>query len=137
VLRLPAGRQVATNIMTSKLIVIIISVLLIASMSALFVIEALNHSYDYKKAWSAVYFENPRDNSLDFAIENHEGLDVKYNYQIFSNDERLGEGEIEIKAGTQQKISPVFPSEKISGKRVMMEVHNNDESYKIYKDLEK
>ncbi|MDD3486805.1 MAG: hypothetical protein PHF35_00280 [Candidatus Moranbacteria bacterium] len=121
--------------MSSKIIIISTTILLIVSFSTLFVIEAKNHDYDYKKIWSAAYFENPRDDSLDFAIENHEGIDAKYGYRIFSNDEKLAEGEIDVKAGARQKISPVLPGEKISGTRVMIEVKYNDENYKIYKDL--
>lgn len=121
--------------MTSKIIVITIAVFLIASFSVLFLIEAKNHDYDYKKAWSAVYFENPRDDSLDFAIENHEGKDEKYGYQIFSNENRLAEGEIEVKTGAKQKISPILPGEKIAGARVMIEVRYKDEKFKIYKEL--
>jgi hypothetical protein len=123
--------------MSSKIIIIAVAVLLIASFAALFVIETKNHDYDYKKAWSVVYFENPRDDSLDFAIENHEGADAKYGYQIFSNENKLIEGEIDVKAGATQKISPVLQSEKIQGTRVTIDVKYKDTDYKIYKDLGK
>ena len=69
--------------MSSKIIIIATIILLIVSFSVLFVIEAKNHNYDYNKAWSVVYFENPQDNSLDFAIENHEGAEAEYGYQDF------------------------------------------------------
>jgi len=121
--------------MPSKIIIIAIVVLLIASFATLFVIEAKNHDYDYKKAWSVVYFENPRDESLDFAIENHEGESANYAYQIFSNDAKLIEGNIDIKAGATQKISPVLDGEKIKGTRVMIDVRYKDADYRIYKDL--
>lgn len=121
--------------MSSKIIIIAVAVLLIASFATLFVIEAKNHDYDYKKAWSVVYFENPRDDSLDFAIENHEGADAAYGYQIFSNENKLAEGEIDVKAGATKKISPVLDSEKIKGTRVMIEVKYKDTDYKVYKDL--
>ena len=66
-----------------KIIIIATVILLIVSFSVLFVIEAKNHNYDYNKAWSVAYFENPRDNSLDFAIENHEGAKCRIRLQNF------------------------------------------------------
>jgi hypothetical protein len=107
------------------------------SFAALFVIEAKNNSYDYKKAWSVVYFENPRDNSLDFAIENHEGQDVSYNFNVFVDGDELIDSDVEIKAGATQKISPVIPDEKLKGQKVLVDVNYKDTEYKIYKNLGK
>jgi len=123
--------------MSSKIIIIATITLIIAGFSVLFVIEAKNHNYDYKKTWSVMYFENPRDDSLDFVIENHEGQNASYGYKIFANDSKLIEGNIDIKAGVKQKISPVLDSEKIKDSRVMIDVSYNDTEYKIYKDLGK
>ena len=75
--------EMTSLIMSSKIIIIATVILLITSFSVLFVIEAKNHDYDYNKAWSVAYFENPRDNSLDFAIENHEGSKSEYGYKVF------------------------------------------------------
>lgn len=123
--------------MSSKIIIIATVILLIVSFSVLFVIEAKNHDPDYKKVWSAVYFENPRDNSLDFAIENHEGQDAKYNYNIFVGNDELIDSEVEIKAGVMQKISPVIPNEKLKDQKVLIDVNYKDTEYKIYKNLGK
>lgn len=123
--------------MSSKIIIITTIVLLIASFSALFVIEAKNHDPDYKKSWSVVYFENPRDDSLDFAIENHEGADARYNYNVFVGNDELIDSEVEIKAGATQKISPVIPDEKSKGQKVLIDVNYKDMEYKIYKNLGK
>ena len=123
--------------MSSKIIIIAVVILLIVSFSVLFVIEAKNHNFDYKKAWSVAYFENPRDDSLDFAIENHEGSDAKYQYKVSINDDNVIDSEVDIKAGAKQQISPVLDSEKIKGSRVMVVVRYNDIDYKIYKDLGK
>jgi hypothetical protein len=123
--------------MSSKIIIIALVILLLASISVLFVIEAKNHNYDYNKAWSVIYFENPRDNSLDFAIENHESVDVEYGYKVLANDDKLIEGSMNIKAGVTQKISPVLDSEKIANARVMIVVSYKDMEYKIYKSIGK
>ncbi|MFH0929975.1 MAG: hypothetical protein V1814_01850 [Candidatus Moraniibacteriota bacterium] len=123
--------------MSSKIIIIATVVLLIVSFSVLFVIEAKNHDYDYKKAWSVVYFENPRNNSLDFAVENHEGEKSEYGYKIFVGDDKVIDEKVEIEAGAKQKILPVIPSEKLKGNKILIDVSYKDTDYKIYKSLGK
>lgn len=121
--------------MSSKIIIIATITLLIASFSVLFVIEAQNHNYDYKKSWSVVYFENPRDDSLDFAIENHESAKAEYGYKIFINDSKVIDEQVEIVAGATQKIAPVISSEKLKGNKILIDVSYKDTDYKIYKSL--
>ena len=121
--------------MSSKIIIIAVAVLLIVSFSVLFVIEAKNHNYDYNKAWSVTYFENPRDNSLDFAIENHEGVAAEYGYKIFVGEDKVIDEKVEINAGAKQQISPVIPSERLSGNKVLLDVSYKGTDYKIYKSL--
>jgi hypothetical protein len=125
------------KIMSSKIIIIAVAVLLIASFSVLFVIEAKNHNYDYSKAWSVVYFENPRDNSLDFAIENHEGSEAEFGYQVLVGEDKVIDQKVEINAGATQKISPVIPSERLSDNKVLIDVNYKGTEYKIYKSLGK
>lgn len=123
--------------MSSKIIIIATGLLLIISFSTLFVIEAKNHDYDYKKSWSVVYFENPRDDSLDFVIENHEGEKAEYNYEIFIGDDKVIEEEIEVTAGATQKISPAIEGKKADNERITITVNYKDVEYKVYKNLGK
>ncbi|MCX6762316.1 MAG: hypothetical protein NT093_00870 [Candidatus Moranbacteria bacterium] len=123
--------------MSSKIIIVATVIFLIASFSVLFVIEAKNHDYDYKKAWSVVYFENPRDDSLDFAVENHEGEKSEYGYKIFINDDKVIDEKVEIDAGAKQKISPVIPNERLSGNKILIDVSHKNTEYKIYKNVGK
>jgi hypothetical protein len=123
--------------MSSKIIIIATVVLLIISFSVLFVIETKNHSYDYNKAWSVAYFENPRDASLDFAIENHEGEKSEYGYKVFVGGDKVIDEKVEIEAGATQEISPVIPSEKLKGQKVLIDVNYKGTDYKIYKNLGK
>lgn len=118
--------------MSSKIIIIAAVILLIVSFFVLFFIEAKNHNYDYKKNWSVVYFENPGDNSLDFAIENHQGENLEYGYEIFSGDKKIADGRIEISAGERKEVSPILDAD--SGK-ITIEVNVKDSKYKIYKDI--
>lgn len=122
--------------MSSKIIIITIIALLLIGFSILFVVEARNHNYDYKKDWVAVYFTNPGDNSLDFSIENHQGEKITYSYKIFVNDDKTAESEIEIEKKTKQKISPELDMDKLNGtKKIMIIVSNKDAEYKIYKNI--
>ncbi|MDI6778152.1 MAG: hypothetical protein QMD77_03085 [Patescibacteria group bacterium] len=121
--------------MSSKIIVITTIILLIISFSVLFVIEAKNHDFDYKKSWSVVYFENPRDNSLDFTIENHEGEKMEYDYEILIDDKKVAEDEVGIEKGAKQEIIPVLDLYKNSPANITIEVSAKDLKYRIYKNL--
>jgi hypothetical protein len=123
--------------MSSKIIIIATVVLLIASFSILFVIETKNHNPDYKKNWSVVSFENPRDNSLDFAIENHLGEKTKYEYEILADGRKIAEEKVEIEAGEKLKIAPVLGFEKEKSAKITIEVSAGDLKYGIYKNLGK
>jgi hypothetical protein len=123
--------------MSSKIIIIATVIFLIASFSVLFVIESKNHDYDYKKAWSVVYFENPRDDSLDFAVENHEGEKSEYSYKIFINGDKVIDDKVEIDAGGKLEVSPVIPSERLSGNKILIDVSYKNTEYKIYKNVGK
>jgi hypothetical protein len=119
--------------MSSKIIIIATILLLIISFSVLFVIETKNHGFDYNKAWSVVYFENPSDNSLDFAIENHEGEGREYIYEVLVGEKKVAEEKIEIEAGQTQKIIPVLDLDKIGNVKISIEVSSKDLKYGIYK----
>jgi len=121
--------------MSGKIIIIATIILLIASFSVLFVIEAKNHSYDYKKAWSVAYFENPSDDSLDFTIENHQGEYAEYDYKIFIGDSKVIEDKAGIDAAAKQKISPVLGGEISRGSKIMIIIGYKDAEYKLYKTL--
>jgi hypothetical protein len=120
--------------MSSKIIIIATIILLLVSFSILFVIEAKNHNYDYKKSWSVVYFENPGDSSLDFAIENHEGNQTEYDYKIYVGDDKVIDDKVEIEAGQTQKISPVI-GERLNNERITIIVSYKGAEYKIYKTI--
>ncbi len=123
--------------MSSKIIIITTLALLLVGFSVLFIVEARNHNFDYKKDWVAVYFENPRDNSLDFTIENHQGGKATYGYKIFIDEAKTIESEIEIEKGAKQKISPALDKNKLNGtEKITIVVSNKDAEYKIYKNIQ-
>lgn len=121
--------------MSGKIIIIATIILLIAGISVLFVIEAKNHSYDYKKMWSVAYFDNPNDDSLDFTIENHQGEYAEYEYKVFIGDNKVINEKAGIEAAAKQNISPILGSEILSGSKIIVIVSYKDAEYKIYKDI--
>ena len=120
--------------MSSKIIIIATVILLVVSFSVLFFLETKNQGFDYKKSWSVVYFENPRDDSLDFTIENHEGEKIGYGYEILVDGKKVAENKIEIEKGAKQKIVPVLNLDKINSAKIAIEVSAKDLKYKIYKN---
>jgi hypothetical protein len=122
--------------MSSKIIIITTLTLLLLGFSVLFIVEAKNHNYDYKKDWVAVYFNSPNNDSLDFSIENHEGLKMTYSYDIYVNDNKISESVIEIEKGAKQEISPSIAENDLSGiKKITVIVSSKDADYKIYKNI--
>jgi hypothetical protein len=121
--------------MSSKIIIIATLILLIISFSVLFVIETKSHNFDYKKSWNVVYFENPRDNSLDFAIENHEGEKLEYSYEILVDGKKVAEDKVEIEKGAKKEIVPLLELERNNSGKVSVEVSVKDLKYRIYKNI--
>jgi len=123
--------------MSSKIIITTTLLLLFTSFSALFAIEAKNHDPDYKKSWSVVYFENPQGDSLDFAIENHQGEKTNYKYKLALDGKEEMKTEVEIEQGAQQRIAPVIENKKLDkSKKVEIVVSFEDMEYRIYKTIQ-
>lgn len=124
--------------MTSKIIITSVLILLFVSFSVLFAVEKMNNNYDYNKNWNVVYFNNPNDNSLDFTIENHQGVKGEYSYEVIAGGKSIEKGTAQIEAGRNVEISPNLNLEKIIEQdtiRISAEINYGDVKYNIYKDL--
>jgi hypothetical protein len=124
--------------MTSKIIIISVIILLLASFSILFIVEKLNDNYDYKKSWTVVYFNNPNDNSLNFTIENHQGAKGEYAYDILAASQNITKGTAQIEAGGKKEINPDLNLEKIMQQapvRISVDINLGDLKYNIYKNI--
>jgi hypothetical protein len=125
--------------MNSKIIIVTTLILILASFSLLYVVEKMNDNYDYQKSWTVVYFAHPSDSSLDFSVENHQGIDEKYSYEIFAGDQSVATGNVEIPAAGTQKISPELDLGKIAqlgAARIAVQVSLGDVKYMIYKNIQ-
>ena len=58
-------------------------------------------------------------------------MDIK----IFVGDDKVIDEKVEVNAGAKQEISPVIPSEKLIGNKILIDVNYKGTDYKIYKSL--
>ena len=67
------------------------------------------------------------------------GTDLIFNQNLMSAYAATNQidEKVEINAGAKQKISPVIPSERLSGNKILIDVSYKDTEYKIYKSVGK
>lgn len=81
------------------------------------------------KNWWILYFENPKDNSLDFTIENHSNKS-NFHWEILGGGNKIKEGDVEIEKGADwtSDVQNIDPEEKI-----IIRVSNGENKKEIYK----
>lgn len=87
---------------------------------------------DAGKNWWAVYFQDPKSNSLDFAIENHSDK-TDFHWEISADSDKIKEGDAKIKKGKVLEINPGNISEN---KKITITASAGDEKKEIYKNFE-
>ena len=114
-------------------IIIFIIILLIASSVSLFFFEGY-----YKNTtggnWWAVYFEDPKNNDLNFVIENR-GAEADFVWELWLGNKKVREGKESIEKDGRKNIEitqelPVAYKEKTS-----IKVISNNEKKEIYKNF--
>lgn len=116
--------------MQKKLIIFLI-VLFILSSAYLLAIGNKFDDLNFGQNWWAVYFQNPKSNSLDFAIENHSN-NSNFHYVISKDKEKLTEGDVKVENGKMKNIKPadINPTDKI-----IIQVSTGEEKKEIYKNF--
>jgi len=117
--------------MQKKLILFIIIIFFVSSAYLLAVgnkFGDLNFGHD----WWAVNFINPKDNNLDFSIENHSNSS-DFHWTISKDKEKLAEGDTKIENRKIENIKPDF-TKNVSGK-ITIEISTGNEKKNIYKNL--
>lgn len=85
------------------------------------------------KNWWVIYFENPKNESLNFSIENHSD-DANFHWEIFSQKTKIKEGDVSVEKGVTKTI-PVSSS-GITDKKITISIADNKGTKKeIYKGL--
>lgn len=118
--------------MQQKNIIIFILILFLASSIWLFSVADKYTNPDYQKNWWAVYFSDPKGESLDFVIENHSDK-TDFHYVISSDNQKIQEADVKIEKGSQAKLSPA----QADSKKITIQVSAREEKKEIYKNFDK
>jgi len=121
--------------MSEKKIIIIISIFILMTFSALSWREMKLQTGTYRNGWWGVYFNDPKGTGLDFTIEN-ESKAQKFSWKVLSEDgNAILQGSENIGSGEKKEIS-LSPMNTPGNQKVTIEVSgNNDEKKDIYKIL--
>jgi hypothetical protein len=119
--------------MQQRKIIIFIIILFIASSVWLFHQNAKLTDPNTGSAWWVLSFANPKNDSLDFTIENHSDS-KSFHWEILSNDQILKEGDAKIEKGNMSNIQTSTLPSQISG-RIIIQVDSGSEKKEIYKNL--
>ncbi|MFH0969218.1 MAG: hypothetical protein V1804_01795 [Patescibacteria group bacterium] len=86
--------------------------------------------------WWVVYFSNPKDESLDFAIENNSDQN-NFHWEISADKNKLKEGDINIAKGNKKETNLIkLGFENLDGKKIIIKVSTDNNSKEIYKNLQ-
>ena len=83
--------------------------------------------------WWVIYFSNPKDESLDFLIENNSN-ETGFHYEISDGEKILEEADIKIAKGAKKEIPLI---KDIENKKIIIRVSAGDEKREIYKNFDK
>ena len=117
--------------MSNKLIIISTSLFLLVSFVYLSVQEKKQADINTKNLWMT-YFNNPKDSSLDFTIENHSDH-TSFHWQILTDTAVTNEGDTSLSLGESKKIPVSMSSDETTGKKITISVTTDDENKQIYK----
>lgn len=112
------------------------SIMLMLGLAASFMyldrIEKSQQDLDYGKNWWSLYFQNPKDNSLDFTIENHSDS-TNFKWEVYIEKNKVRYDEISINKGTKKAIR--VTTEQMSDKKILIRVSDGSQTKEIYKIL--
>lgn len=88
--------------------------------------------YDYQSKWWTISFSDPRNDALDFTIENHSKFS-NFHWTISVGKNMLSEGDVKIRSGESKNIPAKM--QNISGK-ISITVTDGTGEKEIYKVIE-
>lgn len=113
-----------------RIIIASLAFFLLASFIFLACAERRQHNYDHQKNWWILYFENPKDSSLDFIIENHSDKN-NFHWEVLVDDVSIDEENINIPKGEKE----IVVTDEIKDKKVIIRVSDGKDKKEIYKTL--
>ena len=115
--------------MNNKIIILATSLSLLASFIFLSVMEKKQADLNTKNVWMA-YFDNPKDNTLNFTIENHSDKN-SFHWEILKDKNKIQEGNASIANGSSNDIK--LSLNDLQNNKITIRVTNNDNFKDIYK----
>ncbi len=117
--------------MSNKSIILSLILFLVLSFAYLAYTETKQQS-PASQDWWVVYFANPKDESLDFVIENN--IDQsKFHYEIATDEDKLKEEDIAINKGEKKEVPVEIRNAK--DKKIIIKVSSGNDTREIYKIL--
>jgi len=120
--------------MNSKKNIIFISVLFLLFFIFLSVRELHYQNYLTGGHSWFLYFNDTKDNDLNFTIENYSGHQ-NFHWALYADDNQIQDGSATVAAGTQKTASPQINFSNNSGQKLTIKVIADKEERDIYKLL--
>ena len=119
--------------MNNKIIILALCLFLFISFIFLSYAEKQQADINTKNTWM-IYFQNPKDESLNFSIENH-SKNTNFHWQILADDMIIKEENISAFLGETKTIPVSSSPTNLIGRRVQIIVSAGEEKKMIYKNL--
>lgn len=122
-------------LISNKSIIISLIIFLLLSFGFLAYTETKQQSPDSQNWWT-VYFEDPKNESLNFIIENNSDQTV-FHYETLAQKSTTSSTDIEIKKGEKKNIEIIKPDIESSGNmKFSIIVSTGNDKKEIYKNFE-
>jgi hypothetical protein len=120
--------------MHKRIIPLAILGMLLVSFVFLSILEKKQSDINSKNIWT-LYFPDPKNNSLDFSIENH-SPDKTFHWQILLDKTVVTEGDSTVSLGDIKTIPVPTDNIDLSNRKITISVaDNNNNKKEIYKNF--
>ena len=122
--------------MNQKKIISFLIVFLFISFFYLAYVEKKQADLNYQKNWWVLSFDNPKDNTLNFSIENHSNK-TNFHWEVMADGNILKEGDLVIIKGGKELRSEAseLSSLSLENKKISVKVSADGEMKEIYKNF--
>ena len=119
--------------MKNNIIILATILFFILSASSLAWIEKKQSNENEGKDWWALYFTEPKSDSLNFVIENHSN-ENNFHWEISYGGDKIKKGNSNIKKGSALQLNSHLNIEP-ENKKIIIQVISGDKKKEIYKNL--
>jgi hypothetical protein len=119
--------------MKEQIIILITIVAFFISSLTLAYIEKNRSDENKGKDWWALYFNDPKDENLDFTIENHSNRST-FNWEVLADGEKIQEAAFSIPKGEKKGFMATVRD--IDGKKIIITATDGEKKKEIYKNFD-